>query len=286
MNGARWHDLRLRVLSAVVLAPIGLACLVLGGPAWIVLLALCSFGIGLEWAGMCGQRPLALALGAAPVAAIGVLAAGFPGLAVLLLAPWALALGWLARGTRFPPRRWPGLAPGALVPPSLTPVELALGVVYVGPAALALAWLRADAQVGLANLLFLLLVVWANDIGAYAAGRLIGGPKLAPMISPGKTWSGTLGGLVAGMATGVAVAVVSDEGSAVPAAIVALLIGTAGQLGDLLESAVKRWTGVKDSGRLIPGHGGLADRLDAVLAAALVAALIVWWLGRGVVLWM
>ena len=284
MTSTRWHDLRLRVLSALVLAPIGLACLVLGGPAWIVLLALCSFGIGLEWAGMWGQKPgtrLALALGAAPVAALGVLAAGFPGPALLLLVPWVLALIVLARATRFPPCRWPGMAAA-----DLGPVGLALGVVYVGPAALALAWLRADLRVGLANLLFLLLVVWANDIGAYAAGRLLGGPKLAPMISPGKTWSGTLGGLVAGMATGVGVAMVSDAGSAVAAAVVALLIGAAGQVGDLLESGVKRWTGVKDSGRLIPGHGGLADRLDAVLAAALVAALIVWWRGRGVVLWM
>ncbi|HEX7391203.1 MAG TPA: phosphatidate cytidylyltransferase [Acidiphilium sp.] len=155
---------------------------------------------------------------------------------------------------------------------------LAAGIVYAGLPAAALLWLRL-LPAGLVDVLFLLIVVWATDIGAYAAGRLIGGPKLAPAISPGKTVSGALGGLVIGVLAGIAVA--RDPAGILPAA----LLSVVSQIGDLAESALKRRLGVKDSGRTIPGHGGLFDRLDGVLAAAPVAALLALIAQGGLPLW-
>jgi phosphatidate cytidylyltransferase len=126
-----------------------------------------------------------------------------------------------------------------------------------------------NAPAGFRNVLFLVFVVWGTDIGAYLIGRLIGGPRLAPRISPGKTWSGALGGLAAAALAG------AGAGYEHPfaAAVLALLLSVIAQAGDLLESALKRHFGVKDSGTLIPGHGGLLDRLDGVLTAAPAALL-------------
>ena len=159
------------------------------------------------------------------------------------------------------------------------------GLAYVAVAGAALLWLRDDPVAGRANVLFLLLVVWAGDIGAYLVGRWIGGPRLAPRISPGKTWSGAVGGLLAAVAAGLLAAHVLSDAATWRVVVVAAVLGIVAQAGDLLESFVKRRLAVKDSGHLIPGHGGLFDRLDGVLAAAPVAALLALTLGRGVVLW-
>ena len=164
------------------------------------------------------------------------------------------------------------------------------GLAYVALAAAAMLFLRGDPVAGLANTLFLVLVVWAGDVGAYLVGRMLGGPRLAPGISPGKTWSGALGGLLAAIAVGIAAALLQadpdpHEGPVWWAALVGALIGIVAQAGDLLESFVKRHLNVKDSGHLIPGHGGLFDRLDAVLSSALAAGLLALALGGGVVLW-
>ncbi len=130
--------------------------------------------------------------------------------------------------------------------------------------------------------------MWASDIGAYVAGRAIGGPRLAPRISPGKTVSGALGGLLAAVLVGIVAALslaASHPAALWRAGLLAGLLGVVAQAGDLGESYVKRHFGVKDSGRLIPGHGGLLDRLDALLAVALAASLLALIEGRGVVLW-
>ena len=157
---------------------------------------------------------------------------------------------------------------------------------YVGVAAAALLWLRDDPRVGWPNILFLVLVVWSADIGAYATGRLIGGPRLAPRLSPGKTWSGAAGGLLAAVAVGVMTAqILSASTTPWRAIVLAGALAIVAQAGDLLESAVKRRLQIKDTSHLIPGHGGLFDRLDAILAAAPAAALLALALGRGVVLW-
>ena len=160
----------------------------------------------------------------------------------------------------------------------------AAGFVYVLPAAVAVLWLRDDAVAGWANVLFVILTVSLTDVGAYLSGRLIGGAKLAPSISPGKTWSGAAGGLAVALVVGLAAAALTD-GALWRGPAVAAGLSVASQIGDLLESAIKRHFGVKDSGGLIPGHGGLFDRLDGLLTAAPVAALLAVALGRGVELW-
>ncbi len=264
-RGRSWADLRPRFISAALLAPLALACLWVGQGAWAVLVMLAAAGLGLEWARLCAARPARLPGLLVPLAAIlPVVAAtaGWPRIGVVLLAA-GFALCWAVS------RRW----------------VLASGIVYVGAAGLALIWLREDAAAGRINVLFLVLVIWASDIGAYAAGRLLGGPRLAPAISPGKTWSGAAGGLLAAMAVGLAVALAAP-GLPLRTALVAGALGVVSQAGDLLESAIKRRFGVKDTGRLIPGHGGLLDRLDGVLAAAPAAAVLAIVLGRGVHLWL
>jgi phosphatidate cytidylyltransferase len=268
----RWGDLRKRVLSAALLAPTALACIWLGADAWTGLMALAAGGLAYEWVVLCNERPWRVPGAIVPVA---VLLAGL--VAVLDRERWAIVvlglgavLAWLLGGRR----------------------ALGAGVLYVGLASVALIWLRGDGAAGRANVLFLVVVVWASDIGAYVAGRLLGGPKLAPAISPGKTWAGAAGGLLAAMLVGEAAghalgAAAQSVGAAAPgrAALVAGLLGVAAQCGDLLESAIKRRFGVKDSGRLIPGHGGLLDRLDGLLTAAPAAAGLALWLGQGVALW-
>jgi phosphatidate cytidylyltransferase len=160
------------------------------------------------------------------------------------------------------------------------------GIAYVALAAAGLVLLRGDPIAGRANVVFLVLIVWAGDIGAYLVGRMLGGPRLAPRISPGKTWSGAVGGLLAAIAVGLAAApFLADAGSGWRTALVSAALGIVAQAGDLLESFVKRRLEVKDSSQLIPGHGGLFDRLDGVLSSALAAAVLALALGRGVVLW-
>lgn len=272
--GRRWTDLRKRLISAAVLAPLAIACLWFGAQAWMSLVAVAAGGLAIEWVRLCGRRAAAGAGLGVPVAVFAAGAAAVreqPGAALLVLLAGAVAVWVLAV-------RLPG--------PRRAPRSLAAGVPYVGLAAVALIWLRADPAVGRGNTLFLLLVVWASDIGAYAFGRLIGGPLLAPAISPAKTWAGAAGGLLVAIVTGWMVAWAA-AGPPHPArlALVAGGLAIAAQAGDLLESYVKRRFGVKDSGRLIPGHGGLLDRLDGVLTAAPAAALLALLLGRGVNLW-
>lgn len=168
--------------------------------------------------------------------------------------------------------------------------RVAGGVAWIALAAAAALWLRADPLVGRANIGFLVVVVWASDIGAYLTGRALGGPKLAPAISPGKTWAGAAGGLVGAALLGVGIAAVHGLRHPGPpclarAAGLAVAVAVVGQAGDLAESWAKRRLGVKDSGRLIPGHGGLLDRMDAALAVLPPAALLAMWHGAGVVLW-
>lgn len=262
----RWSDLRLRVLSAVVLAPVALGCLWFGSDAWVILVAVGGVGVGVEWAQLCGLSVRNVRGLVVPgVVLLAAAAAGQQGIAGLcLLAVGAYAVRLVARHEM-----------------------AALGVWYVGLGSVVLIWLRADAASGRANVLFVVLIVWASDIGAYIVGRLVGGPRLAPSISPGKTWSGAVGGLVAAMASGwVAATLLDPAGSAPPLVLlVAAALGIASQAGDLLESGIKRHFGVKDSGRLIPGHGGLLDRVDGILTAAPAAALLALCAGRGVALW-
>ncbi len=265
---SRWADLRARVLSAAVLAPLSLACIWFGGAVFAALLAVITAGLAYEWLGLCHQlNPRAIALFV--VLPVTVLVAAWGGAAPALALLTAAMIAGVALAGGISRAR-----------------PLAFGVPYLGLAAVALVWLRQPPMSGGANVIVLLMIVWASDIGAYITGRAIGGPLLAPRISPGKTWSGAIGGLAAAGSTGLAASLVLGSGpiSWRPAGF-ALLLGVISQIGDLFESRLKRHFGVKDSGTTIPGHGGLLDRLDAVLTAAPTAALLALIVGRGVVLW-
>ncbi len=270
----RWRDLRKRFLSALVLGPAALLCIWLGSEPWTMLVAIAVALLSWEWVHLCGYRTRALPGMAVPVFvfAAGILAVTEHTRAALalLLVLWGLAW-WLAelpQPRKGQPAGW-----------------LAAGILYIGLAGIALIELRHDNEAGRVNVLFLFLVVWASDIGAYMAGRLFGGPKLAPGVSPNKTWSGAAGGLASAMLVGVATAALLAPGGASRAAAVAAALGIMAQAGDLLESWIKRHFDVKDSSALIPGHGGLLDRLDGVLAAAPIAALLAFALGQGQPLW-
>jgi phosphatidate cytidylyltransferase len=148
------------------------------------------------------------------------------------------------------------------------------GVIYAGIVLLCPVFLRSDPQFGLPALLFLFAIVWATDILAYFVGRAAGGPLLWRQVSPNKTWAGAVGGLLGGVAAGIAVAYASGGPRAAVAGVLALILSIVAQAGDLFESAVKRRFGIKDASNLIPGHGGMMDRLDGFLVAALAAVLI------------
>jgi phosphatidate cytidylyltransferase len=162
------------------------------------------------------------------------------------------------------------------------PRWIAAGPLYIGLPAIALIWLRADNEQGRQLILWLMLTVWATDIGAFFAGRLIGGPLLAPRISPKKTWAGLAGAIVsAGIVGAVASAVDTQAPATVLLAAAGALLAIVAQAGDLGESWVKRRFGAKDSSHLIPGHGGLFDRVDGLIAAAVMLALWQWISGGG-----
>lgn len=152
----------------------------------------------------------------------------------------------------------------------------AAGLAYAGLSGLSLALLRDADHAGLVAMLFLFAVVWATDVSAYFVGRAVGGPKLAPSISPGKTRSGAVGGAVGGVVAGVLLASLAGAGNLFTLAFVALVLSVVAQAGDLFESWVKRRHGRKDSGNLIPGHGGVMDRVDGLVAAAFALYLIGW----------
>ncbi len=169
-------------------------------------------------------------------------------------------------------------------------IWLVVGVLYSAAIAAPAIILRSDEQLGFVAIIFLFAIVWATDTAAYLIGRRVGGPKLAPPVSPSKTWAGALAGLVAAM---LAAALVAKATALSPGVLVKLgvVFSVCAQAGDLFESWVKRRFGVKDSGHLIPGHGGLMDRLDGFMAAAIVAALIgvlrggIEAPGRGLLIW-
>jgi phosphatidate cytidylyltransferase len=274
-DAKRWKDLRKRALSAAVLGPAAVACIWMGAEAFTAMMALAVAILAWEWVHLCGRRTRVF-----PGLAVPLVVMGAGALAVVDHVRWSLALlvaGFLAT--------WAGARamPHTINQPA---GRLAAGVLYIGLAGIALIELRHDTEAGRANVLFLFLVVWASDIGAYMAGRAFGGPKLAPAISPNKTWSGALGGLAAANAVALACALsFQPEARVLSVMVVATVLGIASQAGDLLESAIKRHFKVKDTSSLIPGHGGLLDRLDGVLAAAPVAALMSFALGYGRTLW-
>ncbi len=257
------HNLVVRAASAAVLAPVVLAIAYVGGWAFLSLCALAAAGMLWEWMHLVAGRTdlRLLAPGWAALAAALILAGmGHPAAAAAAVALGALAGGLVAFAA--PQRRVAlvGWAGG--------------GVVYAGIGFLGPALLRSDEQLGFEAFLFVALSVWMTDILAFFVGRGWGGPLLWPRVTPNKTWSGAIGGLAGGVAGGIAVAYASGNGRLASLAVMALVLSLLAQVGDLFESAVKRRFGAKDAGRIIPGHGGLMDRLDGFLFAAAAAAVI------------
>ncbi len=158
-------------------------------------------------------------------------------------------------------------------------LPIAVGVLYIGLPALALLWLYAREGIGRELVIWIIAVVIACDVGAYFVGRALRGPKLAPRISPGKTWSGAAGGVAAALVAGVALGLVLGLASPLALAAAAVVIALVSEAGDLFESGLKRAFGVKDASGILPGHGGMMDRVDGIVAALMAAALVVWTAG-------
>lgn len=252
-------NLQQRAISAVVLAVLVLGLTWLGGLPFRVLSAAIAALVFYEWCAMArdsanrlGQMTAAVLLALVLVALVVQL----PVVVVLAaLAGAAILSGLLDRE---------GEKAGWTAP----------GLLYAGLSGISLALLRGADHAGLVAVLFLFSVVWATDILAYFVGRAVGGPKLAPSISPGKTWSGAIGGTVGGTLAGLTVAVWTGQAQPLVLALAAVLLSVVSQVGDLFESWVKRRHGVKDSSHLIPGHGGVMDRVDGLVAAAVALYVI------------
>jgi phosphatidate cytidylyltransferase len=266
-----WTNLALRIASAAVLVPAVLgAVMIETNWPYLVLISIGVALLAIEWGGMSAPRaPLRVSA----AVTVAVLASLF--LTHLQHPVWA----WIAMLV--------GSAAAALVARGVAerPTDAAFGVIYLAPAAICLAWLRLTNQ-GQWWTLMLFMVTWAADIGAFAVGSTLKGPKLWPRFSPNKTWAGFFGGLACASLIGVLIAApsalkISLPGFVMPAfqlnlwaaALIGLAVGLATMAGDLWESALKRRFGVKDSGDLIPGHGGLLDRVDGLMFAVVVMAM-------------
>ena len=269
-SGAR--TLMLRIAAALVLAPVAIAITYLGGWPWTVLVTLGAIGLYAEWLGIVGEvrRFPVLASGVAALAVAGIA----PALGHFEISLAALVLGLIAVAALTPDR----------------PIWTAAGFAYAVAAEQASILLRSDPAMGWTALMLVFLVVWVTDIGGYFAGRGIGGPKLWPRVSPNKTWAGAIGGFAASLAVAGGFAAFG-LGKTVPLLLLGSGLSIVSQLGDLFESAVKRRFGVKDSSHVIPGHGGLLDRLDGFVAAVVFAAIFgllragVDGVGRGLMVW-
>lgn len=263
--------LRQRAVSAAVLAPLPVAAIWFGSP-WLPLLTGAAAAVmAWEW-GRLSRRGRFGGVGVVLLGAVLVpVAAAAAGLPKAALAVAAIGAAAVFRAGR---RRGDG-----------APFWTACGALWVSLPCVAFLWLGRSAPLGRATLLWVLAVVWATDIGAYAAGRTLGGPRLAPRWSPRKTWAGLVGGVVAAAFVGWATAVVLALSPRLPLVALSAALALVEQFGDLAESLAKRRFGVKDSSGLIPGHGGLLDRLDGLLAVAPTVALLTLLGGRSVLAW-
>jgi phosphatidate cytidylyltransferase len=265
------RNLVMRVAAAAVLAPLAIAIAYAGGWLWLGFVTLAAIGLYVEWLTIVGART-------PRVTAAGVMA-------LFGAAVW-LGLGRIGATYVF-------VALGVILAALLSPHRrgwAALGGCYAFAALIASVAVRLDPVWGFTALMFVLLIVWVTDIGGYFAGRGIGGPKLWPRVSPKKTWAGAIGGFAASLMVGAGFAAFG-LGKALPMLLLGAILSIASQLGDLFESAVKRRFGVKDSSHIIPGHGGLLDRLDGFVAAVVLAAIFGFLrggadgVGRGLMVW-
>lgn len=260
MAKAAASELQLRVLSGLAMVAVALGALWLGGLAFWALVSLLAILMMVEWAAMAKASRWQIGLGALLVAALMAVALSLTD-PVDLAAFEDRLVAQIVDLT--------GLAAILLAVISFR-ARLGAGILYAVFPAAALILLREQPGQGMALALWTLVIVWATDIGAYFAGRAIGGPKLAPKLSPNKTWAGLFGGMAAALIIGAGIA----WATALPFVcwVAGAPLAVVAQMGDLFESWLKRRSGVKDSGRLLPGHGGVLDRLDGVVPVAVLVA--------------
>jgi phosphatidate cytidylyltransferase len=249
-------DFGTRLLSGIAMAAIAAAAILGGMAAFNLLVFVLALLMSWEWGrlvhGRGGDIVVAVHIGAAALA-VGLAALGFVGLGLLALPIGAILAMLLSLGRH-------GLF-------------AALGVLYAGLPAVIMIWLRSDATYGLRAAVFVILLVIASDTGAFLAGRGLAGPRLWPSVSPNKTWAGLFGGVLAGGLVGLLMALALPAASPLRLGATAAVLAFLAQMGDLMESAIKRRFGAKDSSALIPGHGGIMDRLDGLVIAATAAGL-------------
>ncbi|GAC1042201.1 phosphatidate cytidylyltransferase [Rhizobium sp. No.120] len=253
------RELRLRIVSGIILAAIVLAATWYGGTGFRLLAAVIGLLVYYEWSTISdlhGRDPQGNALGWLGL----VLIAGATVMDVSVYSLEVLAAFVVTTAIMVAARQKSWWLPA--------------GIFYSGLTVIALAEIRDDGLRGFVLMLFIFATVWATDIFAYFVGRAIGGPKLAPRISPGKTWSGAIGGAIAAVIVGTAIVwhYFLADGLWIPA--LALMLSVCSQIGDLFESFIKRHFGVKDSSHMIPGHGGVMDRVDGLIFACFAAFLL------------
>lgn len=247
-----WQDLPLRIASALVIIPIALFCIIYGGWFFIALLAFTSVAMTFEWANLFKVNLSNYRVCAFLIWPLIAYAAAMNGMwwEAILIVGWAPFV--------FGPRLW-------------------MGSVIIGGSGLSLFWLRFMTHFEMWTVIFIVAVVIASDSFAYITGKTFGGPKLIPSVSPGKTWSGAIGGLVGAGCVGGGIVGYLCGGlytAFIGGALFSMVTGIVAQIGDLLESKLKRELGVKDSGKIIPGHGGVLDRFDALIFVSIFVAVV------------
>jgi phosphatidate cytidylyltransferase len=256
-----WRNLRIRLISAFAIIPAVVAGVALGGWAYVLLISLVGGLLAREWARLVApSAPIRVGL----TVGLSVLSALIAAHLEIWWAAWSLVLA--------------GSVAAAIIARGLTArvPDAAYGVIYIGPPGIAMIWLR-DLPDGAAWTVFMFAVTWWTDVMAFAVGNVLKGPKLWPQYSPNKTWTGFYGGLGGALLSALVVAILfgmagHDFISLTAAVVVGLSTGLATMGGDLWESMLKRRFGVKDTGGLIPGHGGMLDRVDGLMFAVIVVA--------------
>ncbi len=279
-------ELQKRIISSVLLILIALVG-VLAGQYWAILV-LAGFGVLAiyEWLDLLRPPQVGRLQSLCYAAVVLTLLTGawvtpFYGVALLALMTGGVFVFGVVASKKAPTTG----AEAKFPPPFAHAAWVALGVPYIAGGVLAVLTIRLWPMVGLGMTMYLLLVVWGTDIGAYIIGRRFGGAKLFPAISPSKTWAGLFGGIATAVCLGYVCALAFNARAPLAAAGLAAVLATVAQIGDLFESYLKRRCGAKDSGHLIPGHGGVLDRIDGLLAAAVFLALLQSWQGEVWVWW-
>lgn len=253
-------DLLVRSLSSILLGPPVLAAVYFGAPYSDLLIFLCSLILAWEWGSLCGRSSLGRS-GFCLIASV-VFVMLFGVFEQFSIAIWTLSIAVIAV-----------VGVTQLFYKDIKDINwYVLGFFYISISSLALLWIRNNPENGLEIIFWVLFVVWATDIGAYFAGRSIGGPKIAPKISPKKTWSGLIGGMISAAVVSYIIVHWINNISPWQLVISGTLLAVVSQAGDFFESHLKRKFNAKDSSNLIPGHGGLLDRVDGLLACAIVVA--------------